>query len=234
MRYVCSAVLGLALTLIVSGGCGSKSDDGPESATAAINGSETQEKKDLAPAGGDARGGKPAPSADALHPVVVLDTSLGEIKIVLDKERAPQTVDNFLAYVAGGFYDQTIFHQVFKGYVLVGGGYTADLKEKTTHTPVYNEARKAGKNRRGTIAMVRKPDVIDSATSQFLINVADNPNLDFVDQTPANYGFCVFGTVSDESLAVIDKIAAVAVTDKRDFEKIPVESVVIKSVRRIK
>ena len=118
------------------------------------------------------------PASDPLHPVVVIETSLGNITVRLDAEKAPLTVDNFLSYVGAGQYDQTIVHQVYKGQGFLAGGYGTNLVEKPGRTPVRNEAHNGLKNRRGTIAMVRLPDAIDSATCQFFINVADNPALD--------------------------------------------------------
>jgi cyclophilin family peptidyl-prolyl cis-trans isomerase len=167
------------------------------------------------------------------HPQVALETNLGTIVLSLDNEKAPQTVENFLAYVNKGFYDQTIVHQVFQGQGIVAGGYTADYKEKPARTPVYNEAENGLKNLRGTIAMARLADAADSATSQFFINVADNPELDHRDRTPAGYGYCVFGKVV-QGMEVVDKIANSPVQDKDRFERTPVEPVIIKSARCLK
>ena len=111
---------------------------------------------------------------DLKHPQVIIDTSLGSITVELDKEKSPLTVDNFLAYVDAASYDQTIFHQVYKNQAVLAGGYTASGTEIRPRIAVSNEAHNGLKNLRGTIAMLRQPDVIDSATSQFFINVADN------------------------------------------------------------
>jgi len=159
---------------------------------------------------------------------------MGKITIQLDAEKAPLTVANFLQYVQEGFYNGTIFHLVAKGDVVVGGGYTPDLKEKPTNRPpVRNEAHRALKNTRGTIAMARRPDATDSATCQFFFNLADNPRLDFQDQTPENYGFCAFGRVI-EGMDVLDKIGQVPVEDLSDFPCKPVQPVVIRSVQQIR
>lgn len=174
------------------------------------------------------------PTADPLHPVVEIDTTMGKITVELDAEKAPLTVANFLQYVREGFYDGTIFHLVAKGDVVVGGGYTPDLKEKpTTRPPVRNEAHRALKNTRGTIAMVRRPDATDSATCQFFFNLADNPRLDFQDQSPEKYGFCAFGRVI-EGMEVLDKIGMVEVEDLPDFPLKPVQPVLIRSIRQIR
>ena len=125
--------------------------------------------------------GKAAPNAppDRLHPVVQLHTTLGDITIKLDAEHAPITVDNFLAYLDNGQYDNTLFHQVVPGVAILGGGYDTFGKEKPTGSPIRNEAHNGMKNRRGTIAMARRPDLVDSSTCQFFINLADNPKLDY-------------------------------------------------------
>jgi len=233
-----------AAALLVATGCGS--EDGTTDAAAqpaSINGSNV-------PTGGTEKPtatGLETPTTgpriagiarDPLHPKVLMETSLGNITITLDAEKAGLTVDNFLNYVESGHYDQTIFHQVFQGYVALGGMYTPESVEKETAAPIRNEARNGLKNLRGTIAMARLPDSIDSATSQFFFNVKDNPNLDHKDQaaadysTPEDYGYCVFGKVT-EGMEVVDRIASVPVHDTGDFERIPVETVLIRSIRRI-
>jgi len=173
------------------------------------------------------------PAEDPLHPIVVMETSLGTIKLKLDAQRAPLTVDNFLAYVDSGFYNGTIFHQVFRGQGIVGGGYTPDLQLKTARPPIRNEADNGLKNRRGTIAMLRDPESIDSAQSQFFINLADNPALDHRERTPEGYGYCVFGQVI-EGMDVVDQIGNVPVEDTELMVSKPVDPVIIKSVRRLK
>jgi cyclophilin family peptidyl-prolyl cis-trans isomerase len=173
------------------------------------------------------------PASDPLHPVVLIETSLGNITLRLDADKVRVTVDNFLEYVKANHYDQTIVHQVYKGQGFLGGGYGVNLVERPARTPIWNEAPNGGKNRRGTIAMVRLPDSINSATCQFFINVTDNPALDYRDRTPEGYGYCVFGEVT-EGLDVVDKIAAVEVHDTRDFDRTPVQPIVVKSIRRIR
>jgi cyclophilin family peptidyl-prolyl cis-trans isomerase len=163
-------------------------------------------------------------------PKAVITTSLGKITIELDMEHAPLTVHNFLTYANAKHYDQTIFHFVEPEEMLLGGGFTADLKEKPTSVPIRNEAHNGLKNRRGTIAMSRSPESIDSATCQFFINLADNPKLDFRDRTPEEYGYCVFGRVVGGA-DVVDRIATTPTRDQGDFVSVPVTPVVIESVR---
>jgi cyclophilin family peptidyl-prolyl cis-trans isomerase len=226
----------LALLAIgLAAGCGPKSDANSEPAAASITGNSAGQPEKPAGAATPAKDGKGAASQkDARHPVVVLDTTVGAITINLDKENSPLTVDNFLTYVNSGHYDNTIFHQVLKDYVVMGGAYLATLQEKPTHPPVRNEAHNRQKNVRGAVTMVRRPDVTDSSTCQFFINVTDNPNLDYEDATPEKYGYCVFGYVAPESMSIVDKIAAVPVTDKPNFERIPMETVLIKSAKRVR
>jgi peptidyl-prolyl cis-trans isomerase A (cyclophilin A) len=175
---------------------------------------------------------KPPPN---LKPEVVITTSLGEIKVRLDAEKAPVTVENFLAnYVDAGFYDETIFHYVDKESLAAAGGYTEDLEPKEAGAQILNEAANGLKNVRGTIAMARLPEYSKSATSQFFFNLVDNPGLDHKsDETEEDYGYCVFGQVID-GLDVLDKIAEAEVRDAEDFPKVPVQAVRIESIRRLK
>ncbi len=199
-------------------GCGGGESDSPPPASIGTSGQTDRQAEHQ-------------PAEDPLHPVVVVETSLGPITLRLDAQRAPLTVDNFLAYVDSGFYQDTIFHQVFRGQGIVGGGYTAAGELKPARSPIRNEADNGLKNRRGTIAMLRAPDSIDSAQSQFFFNLADNEMLDHRDRTPEGYGYCVFGQVV-AGLDVLDKIAAVPVEDTPEMVCKPVEPVIIKSVRR--
>jgi len=207
-------------------GCGS-GEGKPESASAAIGAQNTSTKR------GAATKSSPTEEADPLHPVVLIDTSLGNITVELDAEKAPLSVENFLGYVESGYYDGTIFHQVLKDYVILGGCYTPDLQEKSSRAPIRNEADIALKNLRGTISMARQPDSIDSATSQFFFNMADNAVLDHKDRTVEGYGYCAFGKIT-QGMEVAERIARVGVHDREDFERIPVETVLIESVRRIR
>lgn len=235
--------IGLALLLICSG-CGKTGEANSEpTQVAAIRGSSDTAVKN-APAFPAAKGNASSPASDPEHPVVEIQTNLGNIVIELDKTQAKLTVENFLRYVESGHYDQTIFHQVLKDYVIMGGAYTADLVEKRTHPPIRNEAQKCAlRNVAGTIAMVRRPDAQDTATCQFFINVADNPNLDYRGPSPEEYGYCPFGKVIS-GMDVVRKIAAVEVTDKvvqvpgqaekAEFERVPKQPVIIQSVRLIR
>ncbi len=173
---------------------------------------------------------------DSKHPQVIIDTSLGGITLELDREKSPLTVDNFLAYVDAASYDRTIVHQVYKNQAVIAGGYTENLSEIRSRIPVSNEAHNGLKNLRGTIAMNRQPDVIDSATSQFFINVADNPALDCRNRDPGNpegYGYCVFGRVT-KGMEVVVRIADTPVQDTKMFDQTPIQAVIVKSIRRIK
>ncbi len=168
-----------------------------------------------------------------LHPEVVINTSAGRITLRLDAEKAPLTVDNFLTYVESGHYDGTIFHEVNQGYVILGGGFMPQLEEKPTGVAVRNEADNGLKNLRGTVAMARALDVIDSSTCQFFINLADNPQLDHQGRDAADYGFCVFGEVV-EGLDVVEKISQLQTRQSSDFHYLPAETVLIKSARRLR
>lgn len=210
------------------GGC-SKSGDGNQSPSASLNGTPSP--------GGTEIPAPPKPVPDTQHPVVVIATSLGDITVDLDRQKAMLTVDNFLSYVGtsvgASFYSQTIIHQVYKGQGILGGGYDTNMVAKLARTPIRNEARNGVKNLRGTIAMIRLPNSIDSATSQFFINVADNPDLDYTAPTPEGYGYCVFGKVTD-GMDVVDKINNVPLRDTTTLERTPAEPVVVKSIRRIR
>lgn len=164
-------------------------------------------------------------------PKVKLETSFGDIVLELFDRDTPETVKNFLAYVDSGHYDGTVFHRVIGNFMIQGGGMTPDLKEKPTRDPIVNEADKAGSNVRGTIAMART-QVVDSATSQFFINVVDNPFLDFQGRNPRTYGYCVFGHVI-EGMDVVDKIKAVPTGSSGYYDDVPLEPVIIKKASRI-
>lgn len=167
-------------------------------------------------------------------PKVILQTSAGKITVELDPQASPLTVENFLQYVERGHYDQTIFHQVVDGYVLVGGSYGPTLHEKPAEATIRNEAHNGLSNLRGTIAMARSPEAIDSSTSQFFINLANNSEqLDHKGTEPEQYGYCVFGRIV-EGLEVCDKIAKAAVHNQNAFEMLPVETVMIESARKVR
>lgn len=158
---------------------------------------------------------------------VKLETSMGNIVIELNEQAAPITVKNFLGYVEEGFYDGTIFHRVMPGFMIQGGGLTAEMEEKQTREAIINEADNGLKNERGTIAMARKPHP-DSATVQFFINHRDNGPLNYVENIEP--GYAVFGKVI-EGMDVVDAIASVNTTTRMGYNDVPVKAVVIKSAR---
>jgi len=163
-------------------------------------------------------------------PIVVMTTSLGEIVIELDPEKAPITVENFLQYVDDEHYDGTIFHRVIKQFMIQGGGFDAEMVQKPTRDPIKNEADNGLKNDTGTIAMART-NIVDSATSQFFINTKDNIPLNFRSADARGFGYCVFGKVV-EGMDVVMKIEATATGNSGRFQDVPVETIMIKSVRR--
>ncbi|HUW58798.1 MAG TPA: peptidylprolyl isomerase [Planctomycetota bacterium] len=163
-------------------------------------------------------------------PVVVMETSEGTVTIELWPEKAPITVKNFLTYVDEKSYDGTIFHRVIPNFMIQGGGFTPEMKQKPTHAPIKNEAKADVQNKRGTLAMART-GVVDSATAQFFINVVDNDFLNHRDETPRGFGYCVFGKVTS-GMDVVDKIRKVKTTTRGPYENVPVEPVLIKSMRR--
>jgi peptidyl-prolyl cis-trans isomerase A (cyclophilin A) len=160
------------------------------------------------------------------NPVVIISTSKGDIKVELFKNEAPVTVENFLSYVNDGFYDGTIFHRVIPSFMIQGGGFTPDFAQKPTKAPIKNEANNGLKNDRGTLAMART-QVVDSATSQFFINLVNN---DFLNNGARDYGYAVFGKVVD-GMDVVDAIAAVPTDNKGMHGNVPTEDVVIESVK---
>jgi cyclophilin family peptidyl-prolyl cis-trans isomerase len=159
-------------------------------------------------------------------PVVDIETSMGTIKVELFPDKAPVSVGNFLSYVREGFYDGLIFHRVIRGFMIQGGGFTKEMKERrATRSPIKNEAGNGLKNERGTLAMART-NVVDSATAQFFINVVKNDFLDHVDDTPRGYGYAVFGRVV-EGMDVVDKIVSVETGTVRMFQDVPKKAVTI-------
>ncbi len=171
-------------------------------------------------------------TAESQSNIVRLETSMGTIVIELNRQAAPVTVKNFIGYVESGFYDGTIFHRVIPGFMIQAGGFTKNLERKKTRNPIINEAKNGLSNKRGAIAMARTGDP-NSATSQFFINHRDNTPLDYV--AGRNSGYAVFGKVT-EGMDVVDAIAAVKTTTRKDkkgvdMQDVPVEPVVMNSVR---
>jgi len=214
------------------GGSGTGDGGAASPPTASIAGPGGSTSQPIAGAADDTATGS---VKDPLHPTLLIETSMGDITVQLDAEKSPLTVDNFLTYAGSGHYNQTIFHQVLKDYpkVIIGGAYTAEQIEKETRTPIFCEAHNGLKNVRGTIAMARRPDVPDSATCHFFINLSDNEVLDHKDWSLEGYGYCVFGKVV-EGMDVADKIGAVAVADTDKLEQTPVDPVLIKSIRLVR
>jgi peptidyl-prolyl cis-trans isomerase A (cyclophilin A) len=158
---------------------------------------------------------------------VIFSTNQGDITIELYPDKAPITVKNFLAYVDEGFFSDTIFHRVISGFMIQGGGFTKDMKQKTTKAPIKNEADNGLRNSRGTLAMART-SVVDSATGQFFINLTDNS---FLDHGVRDFGYAVFGKVVS-GMDVVDKIAAVKTTTVAGQQNVPVEPVIVISAKR--
>jgi cyclophilin family peptidyl-prolyl cis-trans isomerase len=217
--FTLPSLIALAVVLAATGGCGRHSGKKSSSGDSA----------DSTPAGAT---GRSEPSkAELENPVVRIETSAGAITVRLDGVRAPGTTRNFLNYVNDKFYDNTIVHFVDPGKMILAGGYGADRAPKHAFTPIRNEAHNGVKNTRGTIAMTRDPGMIDSATSQFFINLADAPQRDHTGDGTDQYGYCVFGEVTD-GLDVAEKISHAATADKGgDLAQTPDPPVVIKTVR---
>ena len=159
---------------------------------------------------------------------VTMETSMGTITLALDDAKAPETVANFIKYAKDGHYDGTIFHRVIDGFMIQGGGFTKDMNQKKTREPIRNEAMNGLKNKRGTIAMARTM-VVDSATSQFFINLVDNDFLDFQNSTPQGFGYAVFGSVTD-GMGVVDSIAKAKTGFWGPHQNVPEEAIVIRKV----
>ncbi len=156
---------------------------------------------------------------------VQLKTSHGDITLQLDKENAPNTVENFVSYVKSGHYDGTIFHRVIDGFMIQGGGFAADMSQKDTQAPIENEANNGLSNKKGSIAMARTMDP-HSASAQFFINVSDNTFLDFKAENTQGWGYCVFGEVTD-GMDVVNKIKEVPTGTMSGMQDVPKETVVI-------
>lgn len=171
------------------------------------------------------------PQEKSANPMVIFKTTWGSFKVELYPKEAPITVKNFLTYVDKKYYDGTIFHRVIPGFVIQGGGFDKDMMHKATDPPIKNEATNGLKNLKATLSMARTPD-IGSATSQFFVNLNDNTPLDHTGETPAAYGYAVFGKVVD-GWPVIEKIAVVKTVDKGQYQNVPAEPVIVISVTRV-
>lgn len=229
------ALIGLALiTLAVAcwlTGCGSQTETPSVEA-----GAEPEAASQVVGASSVAAPAKPPkPAPKAVDPIVALHTSAGIVKIQLFSEKSPQTVDNFLRnYAERGFYEQTIFHHLEPGMMLIGGGFTADLQPKETRAAIYNESRNGLSNKKGTVAMIHDPDAAHSATSQFFVNLADNPDFDFRSEGEIDtFGYCVFGQVV-EGMEIVEQIAQMPTGAQGEFPAVPAEMVRIERVERLR
>ena len=173
---------------------------------------------------------KQAPASDKTASKVLIKTSLGDMTVELYPDKSPKSVENFIGYVNSGFYDGTIFHRVIDNFMIQGGGFTRDLRQKPTRAAITNEAKNGLSNLRGTLAMARTGDP-NSATAQFFINVVDNPRLDYTsDANGATWGYCVFGKVTSGA-DIIDKIKAVPTGAQGPFKSdVPTTPVVIEKI----
>lgn len=174
----------------------------------------------------------PFMTAQAENPRVLMETSHGAMIIELYPEDAPKSVENFLAYVKSGFYEGTVFHRVIRDFMIQGGGFDENMKQKPTLKPIQNEADNGLQNKIGTIAMARTSDP-HSATSQFFINVANNSSLDFREKTPRAYGYAVFGRVVD-GMRTVNEIRNMPTGGKMGHQDVPLKPVIIQKVRQIR
>ena len=170
-------------------------------------------------------------AAAAANPQIEIRTNMGTVTVELYPENAPVTVENFLQYVKNGHYDGTVFHRVIPGFMIQGGGFTPDLREKATRAPIKNEAGNGLRHAAGMLAMARTPDP-HSASAQFFINLDENPALDFRAPTREGYGYCVFGKVVS-GMDVVNRIAKVATGAKPGHNDVPLKPVVIERIRRV-
>jgi peptidyl-prolyl cis-trans isomerase A (cyclophilin A) len=237
--FVAWMFIGLLLFLTAGCGSGDGQTEAPSTALSA-SGGETGTAgatPSTTPASGTAitpTEPRQVPQED-LYPEVVFKTSEGVIKVRLNRDKARATVDNFLQnYVDREYYDNTIFHYVDKDFMVLGGAFSPDLEAKAKRAEIYSEAHNGLKNHRGTIAMARDPAFAHSATNQFFFNLVDNPKLDHIGrENSEEYGYCVFGEIV-EGAKVLDKIAEVEVEDRDGFVALPVRTVLIESVRRLR
>jgi peptidyl-prolyl cis-trans isomerase B (cyclophilin B) len=165
------------------------------------------------------------------HPMIKLQTNFGPITLELDAKAAPETVANFLQYVKDGHYNGTIFHRVIDGFMIQGGGFTADMEQKATRAPIRNEAANGLKNVTYSIAMARTPNP-DSASSQFFINLTDNDFLNYREPSAQGYGYCVFGKVT-EGMDTVERIRKVRTGMRAGHQDVPVENVIIETAEEV-
>jgi peptidyl-prolyl cis-trans isomerase B (cyclophilin B) len=173
-------------------------------------------------------GGTMPETTESKNPVVTMSTNKGDIRIELDTANAPITTQNFLEYVNDGFYNGVIFHRVIQGFMIQGGGFDSQMKQKKTKAPIKNEATNGLKNKLGSVAMART-NVVDSATAQFFINVKDNEFLNHRNTSPDAFGYAVFGQVI-EGLDVVQKIERVKTGSRGGHQDVPIKAVTINSI----
>jgi cyclophilin family peptidyl-prolyl cis-trans isomerase len=174
---------------------------------------------------------KPSLPSKTNNPQIILETTMGNIRLELFSDKAPITVANFLRYVDAKFYEGTLFHRVIANFMIQGGGFNIGMEHKENDPPIKNEAGNGISNTRGTVAMART-QIIDSATSEFFINLIDNTYLDHSNDTPNGYGYCVFGRVI-EGMEVVDKIAKVPTHSVQFFQDVPETDILITTVQRV-
>jgi cyclophilin family peptidyl-prolyl cis-trans isomerase len=229
----------IVLAIVAVAGCGSDNDETTEAEPKSQSEQDSEssgEPTGSAPAEQTAGASTPAPPS---KPRVLIKTSLGDITVELNPEKAVNTVLQFQDNIKAGYYDNTIFHHVDKGYVVMGGSFTPDMLENAERMSFYNEARGGMSNVRGTIAMSRQPQDKNSATCQFFFNLDDNSSLlDHkesldVETTDQDYGYCVFGTVVDGGMDVVDRIGNAKVHTRGDFEQTPEEQILIISITEL-
>ena len=220
-------LLACVFLIALAAGCGGGSEPeteavAPSSAAPGDSAEEAEPKvleEDLGEGGSDI--------ATGAYPVVEMRTNVGTFALELYPDEAPKTVDNFLSYVRAGYYDGTIFHRVVPGFVIQGGGFTADMVKKATEPPIENEADNGLLNLKGAICMARTMEP-QSATSQFFINTKDNPALDFRERSPQGWGYAVFGKVI-EGIDVVEQIEGTPTGNQGPYQNVPIEAVVIES-----
>jgi peptidyl-prolyl cis-trans isomerase A (cyclophilin A) len=228
----CVRCLSFVLVCLALVGCGKKEQPAAD-VQAASSPPAASGASDIAAAQSSVGRSKPVeePPAD---PTAVIHTSQGDITLRLFQAKAPRTVENFLRnYAERGFYNETIFHHLEPGQMLIGGAYTASLEPKPARAAIYNESRNGLSNRRGTIAMIREPEAPHTATSEFFINLADNTHLDCPAESDEAFGYCVFGEVIS-GMDVVEKISKLETTPQGDFPRVPSPVARIETVERLR
>lgn len=171
---------------------------------------------------------RPKVQKKAIQNMITIQTNYGDISIELDHEKTPKTAANFIEYVKSGFFENTLFHRVIPNFMIQGGGFEPGMVKKDTFDPIENEADMGASNKRGTIAMARTSDP-HSATSQFFINIVDNPFLDFKAKNANGWGYCVFGQVVS-GMDVVDKIKNIKTSSQHGHQDVPEKEVIIQKV----